>query len=189
MNRLLIIFFLVYQASNSQSIVDLRFYDTCKDSVIRLDYSLVPTEFPTESNTDSFSDEFYFFTKDSILTVPPKKYEIYVSLKYNSLDYMDFSFTKTFLDKEKYNDTIDIPKVHKRLKNTGQYGHLFLGYYNCDKICNGHIIDYYSNGEIKLEGDFKNGIPIEITRYDINGKLITIEVYNKDGALIEIKNN
>jgi hypothetical protein len=138
---------------------------------------------------DLLDNKFPIDTKDSIISLPPNKYIINVVMQNNSLDYAQFSFTKSFLDKKKYNDTINIPKVLQRLRNTGQYGHLSLGYFNCDEICDGHIIDYYSNGKIKYEGDFNNGIPLKIKKYDINGKLISVEVYDKDGVLKEIKKN
>ncbi len=45
-------------------------------------------------------------------------------------------------------------------------------YIYCDSLCNGKLIDYYFNGNIKKIGTFKNGQPIDtLKEYYQNGKL------------------
>jgi len=104
------------------------------------------------------------------------------------IDYTYFTFTKIFLEKKIHTDTIELPKVYRKHRNTGQYAHLSLGYYQCVKICNGYISDYYRNGKLRLEGHFENRIPKnEIKKYDTRGKLIVIEIYNTDAILKDAK--
>jgi antitoxin component YwqK of YwqJK toxin-antitoxin module len=53
---------------------------------------------------------------------------------------------------------------------------------HCENICNGIETDYYSNGTIRLTGEFKNGLVIgELKRYYQSGKIKEISIYDKDG--------
>ena len=55
---------------------------------------------------------------------------------------------------------------------------------HCEKTCDGNETDYYSNGIIRLNAEFKNGLVIgELKRYYQNGKIKEICVYDKDGFL------
>lgn len=48
----------------------------------------------------------------------------------------------------------------------------------CDSNCNGYQIDYYDNGNIRLEGFFKNGRPKgEIKFYRPDGSIESIIFY------------
>ena len=49
-------------------------------------------------------------------------------------------------------------------------------FFDCNKLANGAITDYYYNGSIRLTSNFKNGQPIDtLKRYYRNG--MTQEVY------------
>jgi len=84
------------------------------------------------------------------------------------------------------NDTIKIPKI---LFGGGNELHSQRWtYLNCNKICKGKEIDYYSNGNKRLEGIFENGKPSEIKFYRENGTLESQEIY-KLGTLNKTKVN
>jgi hypothetical protein len=73
-------------------------------------------------------------------------------------------------------DTIRVPKI---LLSFGNELHTKRwSYLNCNEICNGKIIDLYSNGNKRLEGSFVNGKPKEIKFYRENGIIETEEIYN-----------
>ena len=73
------------------------------------------------------------------------------------------------------NNTIRIPKI---LFSFGNELHSNRwNYLNCEKVCNGTETDFYSNGNIRLKGIFKNGKPIEIFDFRQNGKLLTQTFY------------
>ena len=73
------------------------------------------------------------------------------------------------------NDTIRIPKI---LFSFGSELHSKRwNYLNCNKVCDGTETDFYSNGNKRLEGIFKNGKPIEIKDFRQNGKLLTQTFY------------
>jgi len=94
------------------------------------------------------------------------------------------------------NDTISIPKI---LFASGNELHSkSWTYLNCEKVCDGIETDFYSNGNKRLEGNFKNGKPIEIKAFRSNGKLLTqtyyenltlnyerINYFNENGELTE----
>jgi hypothetical protein len=180
MKRLLILILFINNISSSQSKIDLKFYNTCLDSIVELDYFI--------QSEDLFNSKNYYTCKDSIIDVKPGKYIIDVIIKENAVDYKIFTFTKNFFNEKVYNDTIELPKVLKKYRDTSQYAHIYFGFFLCDKICDGYIVDYCSNGEIRLEGNFENRIPNnEIGRYDNIGKLTGIEIYDKNGILKKTK--
>ncbi|WP_225037278.1 toxin-antitoxin system YwqK family antitoxin [Winogradskyella sp. SM1960] len=93
-------------------------------------------------------------------------------------------------------DTIAVPKI---LFSSGNELHSKRWtYLNCDKVCDGIETDFYSNGNKRLEGNFKNGKPIEIKDFRPNGKLLTqtyyenltlnyerVNYFNENGELTE----
>nr|WP_321230791.1 hypothetical protein [uncultured Psychroserpens sp.] len=76
---------------------------------------------------------------------------------------------------EKFIDTILIPKIRFTTESTLHSS--YWNYFNCDKICNGKEIDYYSNGNKRLEGIFEKGKPIEITQFREDGIVETKNYY------------
>jgi hypothetical protein len=60
------------------------------------------------------------------------------------------------------------------------------GYSCCNNLCEGYYVDYYDNGKKKIEGNFKNGLPIgELIFYKYNGAKTQIHYYDKKGLLIK----
>jgi len=166
---LILIYLLSYQI-NSQKKVNIFFYDNCTDNTIVLDYTL--------------------FDMDSWKSYHSKKSEIQIdsigtyllSSHLRSQDYND-SFSSVFeiSNMGKQIDTISIPRIRMR---TGSELHSpYFKYVNCDKICDGQEIDYYSNGNKRIEGTFTNGDPIQMADYRIDGTIETKEFFKK-GTLI-----
>jgi hypothetical protein len=55
----------------------------------------------------------------------------------------------------------------------------------CDSRADGVKIDYYKNGQKRVEGKFKKGKPVSYIRYyDITGKVVNVEQYDKDGKKV-----
>ena len=55
----------------------------------------------------------------------------------------------------------------------------------CDNRCDGNRIDYYKNGQKRVEGTFKKGKPVGMVKYyDNTGKVINVETYDKEGKKI-----
>lgn len=59
-------------------------------------------------------------------------------------------------------------------------------YKSCGLPINGKKIDYFSNGNVRLLGNFKNGYPIgEIREYYQNGEIKEIINYDNEGLIIK----
>ena len=84
-------------------------------------------------------------------------------------------------------DTIWAPTIRQCIEPTSNPN--FVGYCCCDILCNGKQIDYYSNGNKRLEGIFENGRSIKKLKfYYTNGSLKQTEKYNKKGVMVRRKN-
>lgn len=56
------------------------------------------------------------------------------------------------------------------------------GYFCCDKACEGYNVDYFDNGNKKLEGHFKKGNPVgQLIFYYPDGRKKEIHHYDKAG--------
>jgi len=84
-------------------------------------------------------------------------------------------------------DTIYEPAIKKCNPNSSKSNiHSKLFYCCCNGLCDGKKVDYYSNGNIWLEGNFRKGEPIGMLKeYHRNGKLKKVEKYNRHSKLIE----
>ena len=73
------------------------------------------------------------------------------------------------------------------------YSDIWKGkYYKCKELCRGHEIDYYKNGNKRLEGRFKKGWPRVLKYYGKNGDLLKTEKFDRHGTLtktVKGKNN
>jgi len=56
------------------------------------------------------------------------------------------------------------------------------GYLCCDNLCEGYNVDYFDNGKKRIEGTFKNGLPIgQLILYNSEGKKKEVQHYDKGG--------
>ncbi|WP_100616441.1 toxin-antitoxin system YwqK family antitoxin [Confluentibacter citreus] len=105
---------------------------------------------------------------------------------------------KIIIDKQINSDTLSKPRIEEYIKlsnvsfkkGTSKEELKKLGiipnykFIHCEKTCNGNETDFYSNGTIRLNAEFKNGLVIgELKRYYQNGKIKEISIYDKDGFL------
>ncbi|NRD21580.1 hypothetical protein HNV08_16110 [Winogradskyella eckloniae] len=106
-----------------------------------------------------------------VLYMPHTTYDLITIFK--EIDDWTLQYSTTLKTK---NDTIRIPKI------------LFAGgnelhskrwtYLNCEKVCDGNETDFYTNGNKRTEGNYKNGKPIDIKHYWESGELMTHHFYD-----------
>ena len=59
-----------------------------------------------------------------------------------------------------------------------------IRYHCCGETCEGNQIDYYNNGNKRIEGTFEKGLPKgKVTFYYPNGKVKEVRMYNEEGIL------
>lgn len=152
-------FILIFQLTQTnvfgQIEVDLFFKNSCNDSVYTLEYSLF----------DKLNRGEYINSSGGSVIVPAKStYHLYVSE-------MDGDFVHSFdydiIVNGNLTDTLLIPNIKF---TTGAALHSkFWSYFNCNRVCNGTEIDYYTNGNKRIEGEFISGKPKTIVEYREDG--------------------
>lgn len=102
------------------------------------------------------------------------------------LAFMDESFlgrTYEISDQAMVSDTVNFYSVYSCLEPTTSTR--FAGYCCCDAKCDGEVVEYFSNGNKRVEGKFEEGIPVgELKTYYPDGRLKQLDKYNKKGRLI-----
>ncbi|WP_298879684.1 hypothetical protein [uncultured Polaribacter sp.] len=184
--RNIFVFFILIFTINIQSQVelDIYFFDECENELKKVEFELIDSNFNLV--------EFKKNTIDSIGV-----YTLATKLDIKNGDYGVNVFKILKIEKfGKYTDTINVPKI--RFVTSNVLHSTYWSYYKCSKICNGKEVDYFSNGNIRLQGNFKNGKPNEIKEYNEKGELLTqtyyknynlkfnrINYFNKNGKLRE----
>jgi len=84
-------------------------------------------------------------------------------------------------------DTIRIEKIG--LFTRSEKGKEVKAYLNCEKICNGIEIDYHANGTIRMEGNFKSGMPIETKVFEDDGRIIQHITYFPNSFIPKTERN
>ncbi len=84
-------------------------------------------------------------------------------------------------------DTLKVPVINLCLEPATSYPN-FVGYCCCDEKCEGEQVEYYSNGNKRIEGYFEQGKPIgKLKIYYSDGSLKQIDKYSKKGTLLKRK--
>ncbi len=157
MKLIFILPFFIITWAYGQVQVELYFKDGCDNSVCQLDYELVDLNKPGP----------HFESTNGKATLPAQGLYL-VSASYPKGDKV-CSFDLA-LETKGYHflvDTLSIPRIKFTTDSALHSG--YWNYFNCDKLCNGHEVDFYPNGQKRLEGDFKNGKPVHLVEYRNEG--------------------
>ena len=167
----LIVLTIFLSATISSTAQEIRYElfvnNKCKDSIFKLNF------FTLSKNGINYHCD----NEDGILVLKEKgKYLI-------STIYFDEERNIEFKDYGFISDTINLKSVEKCYEPTSSPR--FSGFCCCDSLCDGAKIDYYKNGNIRVQGTFKNGKAIgKVYYYHQNGKIRLIEKYNKKGSFL-----
>ena len=156
----------------SQTKVKFAIVDSCSEKLVE-EYDISMLSLDEEMNE-------YWISKDSIVNIKNGIYLITVNI--GEGDYFKtHSFTKEFELDSTYIVKRELPNIMRKY-TSGIHHQTDLGFYKCDKVCNGKLQDFYGNGNIRMEGEFRNGLPIkQIKKYNDKGELVEIEIYNRNG--------
>ena len=150
---------------HSQIQVKLFFYNECENKIEKLEYDLF--DLKTEKE---------YYSKNSIANVDSVGTFIMSAALINEDFVKSFSKTIEIKENKKYIDTLSIPRILFTTKTALHSD--YWNYFNCNKLCNGKEIDFYPNGNKRLEGIFKNGKPLNIIYFRENGTKESGEFYN-----------
>ena len=80
-----------------------------------------------------------------------------------------------------YKETLTIPKLTRFIDTDAPWSNN-TRYMDCGGLCNGYKVDYYDNGNKRLEGSFIEGRPVgKVAHYNEDHTVKYIEIYNKKG--------
>ncbi len=166
-NLLTVIFFLNFSTGAfCQVSVKFKFYDSCQDTVLSLEFEAWKIGNPDPDT--SLSSNNSTILVDSLGT-----YIIYTGLERQGLLAL-FDFTIN-IESSNIIDTLNIPTICFAV--TGALHDSFWTYLNCEESCNGNEISYYSNGNKQLEGSFTKGKPDILTSYREDGTIEQRDYY------------
>ncbi|MCP9199991.1 hypothetical protein MKO06_08740 [Gramella sp. GC03-9] len=161
----LIIFFSTISVYSQEIEYELIFKDSCSEKIIESDL------YHLEKNGKSYST----FESDEGKIILPEKglYKLFAS-EIGEVHQVE-------INQEINSDTLYIPKIREYLLTHTEPNYIFR---KCDKKCEGIETGYYSNGTIRLVGEFKNELVVgELKRFYPNGKIKEVSIYNKRGFL------
>jgi hypothetical protein len=128
----------------------------------------------------------YWIDKDAIVSIEKGIYSIFVSVVEGDF-IKEYGFMKSFEADSTYSIQLELPRIMRKRTQELHYP-TDLGFYNCDKVCDGLQQDFYANGKMRMEGEFKNGIPVkEIKKYNQSGDLVEIMLYRRNGTFKKSK--
>ena len=157
--------------------VRLVYYFLCEDTIANVnDFSL------NSLNTGSqlLKDYAVYIAMEGVCTVPrPGSYKVN-----GIIDNLEENVIH--VDARKIIDTITIYKIYL----AGRNGIPSWPYFSCcGGECDGYQIDYWKNGNKRIEGEFKNGRALEFVKYNRNGIIIQKVINRKYYKLYEIYDN
>lgn len=128
---------------------------------------------------------YYSLNSGAIASLPDTGTYILSSYKISTegdsiMVHIVFGVNRIFVKQKDLNDVV-ILNYDKNAHNPS-----WSGWMCCGKKCEGYKVDYYNNGNKRMEGKFKKGKPVgDLKFYNAIGKLKYIEYYNKKGKKIK----
>ena len=180
--RLLILFFSTISGFNQEIEYNLFLKDPCSNKIENSFYYHLEMN-GTEYNISDF--------ENGTIILPTKGYYKLIATELGETH-------KIVIDKLINSDTLIKPRIEEYIKttnvsfkkDTSKDDLKNLGiipnykFMNCEKVCQGIEVDYYSNGTVRLHAEFKNGLVIgELKRYYQNGKIKEVSIYDNEGIL------
>lgn len=161
------IFLLGFLLTDAQIEVQYYFENQCQSLISQDSISFELQNLETEES---------YYSKNSKVIIPSSgKYELSVTIN-NGKYQRSYEEKMEFKDSQKVVHTLIIPKILFEIDNNTETN--YSKYFKCDKICNGYEVDYFENGNKRLEGNFVNGDAIWETEFERDGSFIKY-YYNK----------
>lgn len=137
--------------------VELYFKDGCSNTIRKIEFQIVDLTHqgdPIESI-------------NSRVVLPFKGSYLVSSSFSKGKKISSFDITIEIKGAEPLVDTLSMPRIMFTTDSTILTNN--WNYFYCDKLCDGQEIDFYPNGEKRVEGEFKLGKPIKLIEYRNDG--------------------
>jgi len=142
--------------------IELYFKNSCDNSISKLDFELKNLNLVRDYLKPDIKAE------NGIAIVPGVgKYYLTSSLVWGDNMVGMFDQTIEITDSPKQIDTLYIPAI--KFTWDGVLHSRYWNYFNCDKLCDGVETDLFPNGRKRFEGEFKEGKPIHLIEYRMDG--------------------
>jgi antitoxin component YwqK of YwqJK toxin-antitoxin module len=186
MKKLLIFIFLLgFLTAEAQIEVFYLFKNQCELSIVQDSISF--------ELQNLITDESFYSENSKVIITNTGKYELVVTIN-NGKYQRSFEEKIEFKDSKTIIDTLEVPKILIEIDIDSET--IYSKYFKCEKICDGYEVDYFENGNKRLEGNFKNGNAIWETEFERDGSSIKYyydklnrytkwEYYDQDGNLKE----
>jgi hypothetical protein len=179
-NILTITILLTFNIVFSQTRLEFTVMNNCSENKVT-DYEISITSLDFDKEMKD-----YWIEKDSTVTIEKGIYSIFVSLV-EGYFIKEYGFMKGFEADSTYSIQLELPRIMRKRTRELHYP-TDLGFYNCDEVCDGLQRDFYANGKLRMEGEFKNGMPVKkIKKYNESGNLVEIELYRRNGTFRKSK--
>ena len=186
MNKLLTITFLFgFLLTEAQIEVEFHFKNLCQSKIIKDSISFELQNLITMES---------FYSENSKVIIPSTgKYELFVTISNGKYE-RSYEEKIEFKESKKVIDTLTIPKILFETEKDSETD--YSKYFKCDKVCNGYEVDYFENGNKRIEGNFVNGNAIWETEferdnssikyyYDESNRYTKWEYYDQNGNLTQ----
>lgn len=172
-NVLTLIFLMICFSAFGQIKFCLYGYDPCSKTKRKIDF------FGLKKNEADFN------TTDTTGVLMLKDTGTYIlSYVMDNIDSIELGKKYYINSIESISDTLRLVKIGLCIEPTSHPN--FIGYCCCDQKCKGTQIDYYKNGNKRIEGFFREGVPIgKLKLYYPNGKLRMVKKYSKKGKYLK----
>jgi len=115
------------------------------------------------------TNESYYSENSKVIIPTLGKYELSVTIR-NGKYKRSYEEKIIFKESKKIIDTLTIPKILYETDNNSETD--YSKYFKCDQVCNSYEVDYFENGNKRLEGNFVNGNAIWETEFERDGSSI-----------------
>lgn len=165
--------------------VPFTVFGQCKVNFLIVDSCVDSTKVLTElALLDSIGSTVQRLDGKFNLTTGLEGYALITVIRGNKYKYLRWKFIVP--DDKEWNNIIKIPKLLQMLANESVQSE--SRYFYCNELCSGSYIDYYDNEQVRIKGQFIDGMPIgELCTYHHSGKINYIAKYSSKGKFRKSK--
>jgi len=168
MKKLLLVIIIALQSiyGSAQVKASFKFYDTCAEEMVEIDYKIIQAK----------KEKLYEVDSLGFVHLPKPDQYVLIATKIEGKFYQSFEVgLKIDSGVMRVRDTIEIPRLiatYEAVTNSA-----YWNYHYCDAVANGDVMDFYASGKRRMAGRFDNGKPEMLSYYREDGSLDILEYF------------